>query len=72
MDKLKTIAQRLREPSTWAGISIVLTLIGLNPVLVQAVGSLLDVAPAVLQVFSAIGGMGAGVAAVAMPEGASG
>lgn len=43
MAKSKTvmIIQRIREPSTWAGISLLLTLFGVPPGIPEAVGNVL-------------------------------
>ncbi len=62
------IIKRLREPSTWAAISVLLGLVGLNPLVIQAVGSLLDIAPSVVQLFGVVGATGAATAGVMMPE----
>jgi len=64
MEKLKL----LREPSTWAGISVLLTLIGLNPVTVQAIGAVVNVLPDALQLVSAVGGGASGIAAIFLRE----
>lgn len=52
---MKTIIQRFREPSTWAGVSVLLALFGVN----------VEQAQAVAQVGAAL----AGAAAVFMREG---
>lgn len=38
MNKLKLIAERLKEPSTWAGLSVLGVLLGLPPGTVDLVG----------------------------------
>ncbi len=38
MNKLKLIADRLKEPSTWAGLSVLGVLLGLPPGTVDLVG----------------------------------
>lgn len=45
--KFISILQRLREPSTWAGVSVLLTLFGVPPGLPEALGQILAGAGAV-------------------------
>lgn len=53
---MKALAQRMKEPSTWAGLSILAGLFGVN------------IAPEIMQpVIQAVTGI-AGVAAVMLPE----
>lgn len=61
MEKLKAIAQRMREPSTWAGIAILLSLVGLPPVVVTAVAAVLDVAPSIIDTGAAVLAAGAAI-----------
>lgn len=39
--KLKAIIQRLKQPSTWAGVSVLGVLFGLPPGTVEAVGQVI-------------------------------
>jgi len=54
MDKLKLITNRLKEPSTWAGLSVIATLLGAPPGALDAVGQV-------------VGGLAA-LLAIAVPE----
>lgn len=65
MKKLLAIARRVREPSTWAGISVLLVLVGLPAPLVGALGGLLDLAPELLDKGAAVG---AAVASMLLAE----
>lgn len=46
-----TIINRLREPSTWAGLSIIGAMLGLPPGTVDAVGQILGGAAALAAIF---------------------
>ena len=61
MEKFKIIARRAREPSTWAGIAVLLSLLGLPAPMVAAVAALLDVAPQLVDLVPALGAAGAAV-----------
>ena len=65
------LLKRIREPSTWTAIAVLLGLVGVNPIIVHALGQLMDAAPAVIQVLSLVGGGGAAVAGVMLPEAGS-
>lgn len=65
MNKLAYFARRAREPSTWAAISVVLALVGVPAPVAALAGSLLDVAPHLIDVLAAIG---AASVAAALPE----
>lgn len=62
------VIQRVREPSTWAALSALFALLGLNPLVVNLAGQLLDVAPTVLQLVSAVGAGGSAAAGIFLPE----
>jgi hypothetical protein len=66
---MQFLLKRLAEPSSWAAISVLLTLVGVNPVMLAFVGKVVTIAPDALQLLSAVGAGGAAVAAAAMPEG---
>ncbi len=38
VNKMKSILKRLREPSTWAGLSVIGVLVGLPPGTIEAAG----------------------------------
>jgi hypothetical protein len=58
---LKAIAQRARQPSTWAGIAILLSLFGLPAPVVGAIAAVLDVAPQLIDLIPAAGAAGAAI-----------
>lgn len=51
MDKTLMIINRIREPSTWAGVSLLLTLFGVPPGIPEAVGQVLSGVAAAAAVF---------------------
>lgn len=53
--KFLSILNRFREPSTWAGVSILLTLFGVPPGLPEALGQIVAGAGAVAAVLLAEG-----------------
>lgn len=52
--KVKAFAKRIREPSSWAGIAVILTLLGLPAPVLTAAGALLDVAPSLIDTGAAL------------------
>lgn len=65
---LANLARRVREPSSWAALSIVLSLVGLPGPIVAAIAGLLDLAPHLVDVAAALGAAGV---AFALPEASS-
>lgn len=65
MDKLKRILGTLAEPSSWAGIAIILSLLGLPAPVVAALAQLVNVAPSLIDLYAAVA---AAVAAIALRE----
>jgi hypothetical protein len=65
MEKLKYVARRVREPTTWLALSLILGLFGLPAPVVQALGAVLDIAPGAIDAAAAIAAAGA---AALLPE----
>lgn len=71
-----SFTQRLREPSTWAGLAVIGLMFGLDPTKVQAVAAIANaIVPfvhtdggALAQAIIGLTTLGAAGAAVAMPE----
>lgn len=69
MEKVKYVAQRVREPSSWIAISVILGLFGLPGPVVAALGAVLDVAPAAIDAVAAVS---AASAAILLPDARAG
>ena len=54
--KFLSLLNRFREPSTWAGVSVLLTLFGVPPGVPEALGQIIAGAGAVAAVLMAEGG----------------
>lgn len=56
--KYLALIQRMREPSTWAGVSVLLTMFGVPPGIPEALGHILTGAAAIAAVVMAEKGQG--------------
>lgn len=68
LDVLIFCLRRLREPSTWAAIAAVLGLLGINPVITDALGEAFDLAPELINMVAALVSVLAGGTAALLPE----